>query len=211
MPKAKVETEISNQNGWRKVKVEVGERGVTKEAIYTCFSLYPTFLSTVTDASKEPGSAKELVAVLFDDTTSQTTESAQDFLMRLMNVSIDRKARADVYESLAQESTLITAGDEKVDIMTFPLPRLIRGINGMRAQLDTRMITAEMLADKESNPEAKAKILADARADAEKAIRFGPWKTAAKKLCSSDETDANGNKLPVRAKEDSASGMLVAA
>lgn len=213
MPKAKVETELSREGGYRKVKVEVGERGATKEAIYSAIYDFSKLQELVMDASADPGSANPLLTLFFGENPDrkESEDSAQSFLLWCVNTTVDRKARADVYESLAQESTMITAGDEKVDIMTFPLARLIRGINGMRAQLDTRMITAEMLADKESDPAAKAKILADARTDAEKAIRFGPWKTAAKKLVSATETDDKGNKLPVRAKENVATGMLEAA
>lgn len=202
MPKAKVETEISRENGYRKVKVEVGERGTTKEAIYSAIYDYGKLQELVLEASAEPKSANQLLDLFFgpNPDRKETEDSAQNFLLWLVNSTIDRKARADVYESLAQESTLITAGDEKVDIMTFPLARLIRGINGMRGQLDTRMLPVEMAADKEQDPEKKAKILAEGRADAEKAIRFGPWKTAAKKLVEQG-----------KAKEDEATGNLVAA
>lgn len=199
MPKAKVETVIATSGGWQQTKVEVGERGQTKEAYYNIPVEYEKFQEMVLNASDKAGSATAALVHLFgvDDERRETDETEQALILRLFNSAVDRKARADVYESLAQESTFISAGDEKVDIMTFPLARLIRGINGMRTQVDTRMIPAELLADKESDAGKKAKILADARLEAEKAVRFGPWKTAAKKLVAES-----------KARENAASGML---
>jgi len=195
MPKAKVERIVSDKDGWRKVEVMVGQpTGPDKPATYTCFSTWDTFLATVTSADADAKSAKYLRSVLFTDEEEYAgEESAQALLMRLMNGSIDRVARSAAYEAAALESTFITAGDEKVDIMTFPLSRLVRGINGMRAQLDTRMLPVEMIADKAASQEEKDKILNAGKVDAEKAIRFGPWKTAAKKLAEQGKAKENTN------------------
>lgn len=199
MPKPKSETTLSDVGGWKKISVAVGQPdGTTKPAVYTCFSSFDTLLIAVQTAKDAPGSALSLRQTLLGmDSEGDAQESEQALLVRLINASIDRMARSMAYEAAAQQSTFITVGEDKADIMLFPLPRLLRGINGMRAQLDTRMITAEMLAEKESDPAKKASILEAARKDAEKAIRFGPWKTAAKKLVETG-----------KAKENEATGML---
>lgn len=205
MPKAKQEKVLTEKDGWKNVSVDVGQPdGTSKPAVYTCFSVgeqaalgWKALTAMVQGASADPGSAKALFTTLYGRESEDDTETEQGLILRYVNSSIDRTARQAAYEAAAQESTFITAGDEKADIMTFPLPRLIRGINGYRAQLDTRMLPVEMLADKENDVTKKAKILSDGRKEAEKAIRFGPWKTAARKLVEQG-----------KAKENAATGML---
>ena len=191
MPKAKQETVISESGGYKNVSVEVGQPdGTSKPATYTCFSLgeklsegWGAVVALIQSASATPGSASELFERLYGrKPEDETEESAQGLIVRYLNSSIDRVARQAAYEAAAQESTFITAGDEKVDIMTFPPARLVRGINGYLAQMDARMLPVELVAAKEPDAAKKAKIMADGRKDAEKAIRFGPWKTAMRKL-----------------------------
>jgi hypothetical protein len=200
MPKPKVETVLKEEAGWRTLQVTVSERGVEKQAVYTVPMTYAVFGDMVTGADGGKGSAATLLNTLFgaDEDREDTEESEQDLILRLFNVSVDRKARADVYEALAQESTMIATSDGQVDIMTFPIKGLIRGINGARDQLATRLIPDELAAAK-LPAEAQAAYLDKARKAAEKANRFGPWKTAAKKLIEKGQAKEGPDGLLVAA------------
>lgn len=132
-----------------------------------------------------------------EEDAAEEGETTLNFFARFFVNSLDRKARADAYKSLAQESTMITAGDQKADIMTFPVDRLVRGINGYRSQVETRMWPIEQALLKESDPAKKAAAMAAARKDAEKAVKYGPWKTAGRLLVDQG-----------KARENASSGML---
>jgi hypothetical protein len=173
MPKARVERVLSDDGTTRSVEVEVGERGVTKVAQY----------SVPSNASKFQELVLGLTLDTRKDANGKEIESSLEEAYRLFVMAVDRRARAEVYESLAQESTMISVGKERVDIMTFPIARLVKGINGMRSQVDLRTMAG---GDTE-----------DARTAAERSIGFGPWRTAARKLA--DEK---------KAKENEATGML---
>ena len=203
MPKAKVETVLSDTGGWKKISVAVGQPdGTSKDAIYTCFSTFETLANAVLEAKADAASAVPLRKnLLGEDSEGDPQESEQALILRLVNASIDRMARSMAYEAAAQQSTLISTGvgDEKTDIMNFPLTRLLRGINGYRTTLDSKMLPAEMLAEKEQDPAKKAAILDAAKKDLEKGMRFGPWKTAGRKLVEQG-----------KAKENEATGLLEA-
>ncbi len=134
MPKAKVETVLSDTGGWKKISVAVGQPdGTSKDAIYTCFSTFETLANAVLEAKADAASAVPLRKnLLGEDSEGDPQESEQALILRLVNASIDRMARSMAYEAAAQQSTLISTGvgDEKTDIMNFPLTRLLRGING---------------------------------------------------------------------------------
>ena len=203
MPKAKVEREISNDGVTRVVEVDVTERDVTKVAKYSVPANAQAYMDIALGASDKPGSAKTLLDYAFgqelDDNGKDehdTQESAQAFLWRAFCDFVDKKARQSVYVSLAQESTKITTPDGPVDIMEFPIDRLVRGINGYRAAVTARMLPLEMTADKMPVAE-RAGFLDNAKKEAEKAVKYGPWRAAARQLVEDG-----------KASENSGSGML---
>lgn len=173
MPRAKVEKVVATENGWETVEIEVGERGATKTARYQrpTADVFPTFLTDVLSHATDKEYGKALYMRVFDvkaEDAPKEGESPLEFLRRMFVTSIDRKARADVYESIAQESTKIKVGKEDVDILTFTLKQILKGINGMLAQVSLR---ASAGGDTEEAIKA-----------AERSVGFGPWKTAARKL-----------------------------
>lgn len=204
MPKAKVERVISDQGGWKTIEVDVTERNATKTARYVIPSSPADFFSLV--SGHEGLTIKQLMDQLFGANVDErgkdlhaTEETPLAFLHRMFVNAVDRKARADVYESLAQESTVITVAGERMDIMELPLIRQVRGVNGMRQRVDTGMYPAEVAAGKASDEAQKTKILEEARAAVEKSVGYGPWRTVAKKLIEAG-----------KAKENEATGMLEA-
>lgn len=168
MPKARVERVLSDDGNVKTVEVEVGERGVTKTATYSVPSTAAKWQEVILGLS---------------DKAVDGSESPLSEAYRLFCSAVDKRARAAVYESLAQESTFITVGKEKVDIMTFPVPRLVKAINGMRSQIEVRAMAGG------GSPEATEA--------AERSVGFGPWRTAAKRLVELG-----------KAHENAASGML---
>ncbi len=180
MPKARVERVLSDDGTNKVVEVEVGERKKTKIAQYTV-----------------PSSAKvwqNLVSTLVDTPAKEGEESPLAYAYRMFVTSVDRAARAAVYESLAQESTVITVGKEKVDIMTFSVKRLVRAYNGNRERVMSNIFAiAPKAFDKDDLVIDKAAYDA-AEKIAEKSLGFGPWRTAAKNLTEGYEDD-NGVKV----------------
>src|SRR5882672_11746493 len=125
MPKAKVDRVLSDDGTKKVVEVEVGERGKTKVAQYEVPSNPNVWQRTIAALTDTPGK----------DSDGNETESPLAYAYRMYVTSVDRAARAAVYTPLAQESTVITVGKEKVDLMTFPLKRLVRAFNGNRERL----------------------------------------------------------------------------
>lgn len=160
MPRARKETTVSDDGTWRTVEVEVGERGATKTATY--------------QVPSNPMKFQELVlAATMDKRKSDDGKELQSLLEELYDLhvnAVDRRARSSVYVSIAQESTYITVDKERIDILTFNLKKLVKGINGMVAAVDARI------------PEGAGD---DARTAAEKAVGFGPWGTARTMLLDS--------------------------
>lgn len=206
MPKAKVERVISNDGTTKVIEVDVTERETTKVARYSLPASPKVFQDMVLSAS-DSDSAKKLLDYSFGEEVDEdgkdahaTTESSLGFLWRAFCTFVDRQARASVYESLAQESTMISTPEGRIDIMSFldhknGLTVLVRGINGYRAQVDARMLPAQALAL--ASPSQSDEILASARKEAEKAVRYGPWRTAARKLVEDG-----------KAKENAVTGLL---
>lgn len=193
MPREKVEREISNDGSWQVVERDVTQGDTVHKAQYRIPVKPDVFLSYLNSLSKEPGSVDFAPYFPTTDSKPDPTESALAFAMRMFNTAIVGKATADVRESVAQESTQITVpGVGKVDIMTLPLAKLVKGINGARQQRDLRLlasgVTDETATDEKTVDTIKA---------VDRGIGFGPWRTAAKRLVEDG-----------KAKENSASGML---
>jgi len=194
MPKARVEKEVANDGKWATIEREVKERENVKLAQYHKPLTFDALASFIMDASASPGlSYKKLFPLT--DRADEPTESEQSFILRLFQTALDKWASADVYESLASESTIITVGKEKLDLMTIPLKNLIKGYNGTVAQVETRTMLAGGTDD--------------AREAAERSVGFGPWKVVARKL-SEGYIDKDGKMVQAQAKYDEASGSLVA-
>jgi hypothetical protein len=171
MPKERVEQVVKAENGlFEHVTVEVGERGVTKTAQYD----RPTYEHFV-----------DYINGLSDKAETDGEESPRQEAYRLFIASLDRRARAAVYQSLAAESTFITVGKERIDVMTFPVAKLVKTINGMRASRDMRLMAIGV---DESTPAAQREA---AEATVDKSIGFGPWRTAAKKLVEDGKAREN--------------------
>src|SRR5262245_21764169 len=132
MPKPKAETVLAKTDKWTTVEIETAAGGEDKGTTKTQYSR-PTL-----DVMRELllDDSKLDITVFYPQykNKAEDTETVSQFIHRLFLTALDRKARADAYESLAQESTYITVGTEKANIMDFPLIRLVRGINGMRQQ-----------------------------------------------------------------------------
>lgn len=193
MPRAKTENVLSTGPVFTTVEIEAaagGESKGTKKAQYNRFTDMTAFATFLVDHGAEP-----LDYGTFFPGTEQKPEAGEtvaQFLWRMVNTSLDRKTRADVYESIAAESTQITVGKNKVDILGFPLENLIVAINGMRSQVMIR------------------KMGGASQEDAEKSVGFGPWRTAAKKLVEgyTKEVDGKESTVAPQAKENAATGML---
>jgi len=170
MPRAKIERVVSDDGVTQTVEIEFKERDETKTTQY-----------------QRPSSDAK-----WQETVLTLTGGALTDAYRRWCVMLDREARAAAYESLAQESTMVTVGKEKVDIMEFPLARLVKGINGFRSQREVRLETAGVV-DPDA-PEAEDLVKA-----IDRGLGFGPWRVAARKLVEMG-----------KAKENAASGMLEA-
>lgn len=177
MPKARSAKVISDDGQFQTVQREVGERGKTKLAEFTrpTLAFFREFILNLSDTPEKDGAESPLATA-----------------WRHYVASLERKACADVYESLAAESTVITTGKEKVDIMEFPLRRLLKGINGARAVRDSRLEALGV-------EDATDPVYADQVKAVDRAIGYGPWRVAARKLVEGGQ-----------AREDEATGMLVA-
>ena len=175
MPKARVEKIVSDDGQVKVVEVEVGQPDkTTKTARYEIPSNASVF--------------QKMVASL-TDVAADGKESDLQRAYRLYVASIDRNERAKMYEQAQQESTFITVGKERVNIMEFPLKRLVKGINGMRSTRDVRLATIPNF-DSLSETEKEA-----TEASVDRGIGFGPWATAARKLVEDGkarENDATG-------------------
>lgn len=194
MPKARTEREISNDGVVKVIEIETAAGGGTKDTKtmrYTVPASGKAFRDLVGGLSESPDGGVFVKSVFGPDRESQD-ESPLDTVYRYYVASIDRSVRAAAYESLAAESTMISVGKERLDIMTFPVRKLVQAINGMRAQKSIRM-------GADSSEEMEKTV--------ERGLGFGPWKTAARKLAEGYE-NADGNKVAPQAQENAASGML---
>jgi hypothetical protein len=192
MPKARVERILSDDGTNKVVEVEVGERKKTKIAQYTVPSNASVWQS--------------LVASLTDKPAKEGEESPLAYAYRMFVTSVDRTARMAVYESLAQESTVITVGKEKVDIMTFPVKRLVRAYNGNRERVMSNIFALAPKAFDKDDGVIDQAAYDTAEKTAERSLGFGPWRTAAKNLTEGYEDDNGARVAPVA--KFTADGML---
>jgi hypothetical protein len=192
MPKARVERILSDDGTNKVVEVEVGERKKTKIAQYTVPSNAVVW--------------QKLVASLTDTPVKEGEESPLAYAYRMFVISVDRAARAAVYESLAQESTVITVGKEKVDIMTFPVKRLVRAYNGNRERVMSNIFALAPKAFDKDDRVIDQAAYDTAEKTAERSLGFGPWRTAAKNLTEGYEDDNGARVAPVA--KFTADGML---
>src|SRR5687768_4874147 len=125
MPKARKEKIVSDDGQNKVIEVEVGQPdGSTKTARYSVPS--------------NPKVWQEIVLSLSDKPEADGKESPLAEAYRLFVSAIDKRERQAVYEAAQQESTFITVGKERKNIMEFPLKNLVLAINGIRAQVETR-------------------------------------------------------------------------
>lgn len=171
MPKARIEKTVSDDGVTKTIEREVGQRGETKVATYTIASNAGMFRKLVEQASILPNKNDK----------GKETESDLNYLYRMYATSVEREACANVYESLVEQSTFITLPDKtRKDVMTYPLLKLVKAINGYRANVELRM------GDDDSD---------ESRLVAERAVRFGPWKKATSLLLEKElvrENEASG-------------------
>lgn len=153
MPKQRNETLVKEENGFKTMRVEVGERGEKKHADYVIPSDAVKFQEWVLSLSNKP--------------EKEGAESPLALVYRRYVTAECNAARSAVYESIASESTKITVGSNKIDLMDFAPVKFVRGYNGMVASVEVR--TA--IDDSEEGIK-----------NAERAVGFGPWKAAAKKF-----------------------------
>lgn len=192
MPRTRNENIVSETPEYQTVEVEVTERDAKKLTRYTrpTEAYFGAFLKSLSNDPKDGPAFMEATFGPKDD-GKYPEESPLDIVRRLYVSSLDAKARRDVYVQLASESTVITVGKERIDVMTFPLKRLVKAINGYRAQREVR---AAALAGNATEDSAEYATALEA---AEKSIGFGPWRTATRKL-------VEGGK----ARENEATGLL---
>ena len=203
MPKAKVERVLSDDGTNKTVEVEVGERGKTKVARYVIPSNPKVFQEMILGLSDTPDEGKFEKGLLGEDREWQGA-SPLTYAYQLFITSVDKTARSMVYESLAQESTEVTIGKEKIDLMSIPLTRLVRSINRAReeyADAIENLKTTVLWKDKPAEDIAKA---------AGKNVGIGPWNTAARKLVEGYTND-DGHAVAPQAKEVDGKLVLLAA
>lgn len=192
MPKARVERELSNDGKVALIERDVTQRSETKQTQYYKPVTFAAMMEMLQGASEKPGlSYKKLFPLT--DKVDDTEETEQAFFLSLFQNGLDKWAAADVYESIAGESTVITIGKEKLDLMTVPLDDLIDGYNGTMKQVAVRTKL------KGGTPEA--------REAAEKSVGSIPaWNSVAKKL-TQGYTDDDDRVVPAQAKLED--GQLV--
>lgn len=164
MPKARESKELSNDGVNMTIEVEVGERGQTKTTSYTIPATADRFMEYILGLD---GTAKHI-----DAKGEATDETEKEYAYRMFTTSVERAAKAAVYQSLAQESTFITVGKQRIDILSFPVVKLVKAHNEYLGNIEMRAGALE----------ASGMTAENALEAAEKSVGFGPWKTAAKRL-----------------------------
>lgn len=169
MPKAKVEKVTPDGAGWERVTVDVGQPdGTTKAAVYR-----RPDASTLETLLVAGGSDKVDLAQYFPDYSGDpSTETVKEFVTRMFRVALDKKARQDAYEAAQAESTFVTVGKERKNVMDISVPKFIATFNGLRGAIMGRAL---LVSGGDGEPDAEA------IASAEKSVGFGPWKVAARK------------------------------
>lgn len=163
MARERKEEVLSDDGVLRTVRLEVGERNETKFAVYQVPSTPAAFQDFILNLSAD---------------ASDGAESPLALAYRRYVSAVVNAARAEVYESIAQESTEINVGKNKVDLMSLPLVKVVKAYNGMLSERELRTINIP-----ESDEEAIKAV--------EKSMRFGPWRTAVRKLTEQGKVQMN--------------------
>lgn len=183
MPKATPGKIVETVNGMETVEMETARGGEDKGKV------------TIRFTRPVLSHFKDFVASLSDEKPYKAGESETELqhAHRAYVTALERMARAAVYQSIAAESTVISVGREKINIMDFPLARLVKAINSTR---NKRADDLAMLGiDDPEDPENEKQVSA-----VDRKINYNQFETAARKLV------ADG-----KAKENEETGFLVAA
>jgi hypothetical protein len=183
MPQIREEQELSNDGSFALVERKVKERNDFKTTQYRKPVTFQAMLTMLQAAKSTPGfSYRENFPVTKRE--DETEETEQSFYLTLFQNALDKWAAADVYKSLAAESTTITVAGEKLDLMTVPVADLIDGYNGTMNQVRVR---AKL---KGGTPQAIA--------DAEKSVGSIPaWRAVARKLVEGYQDENDKHVAPV--------------
>ena len=211
MPKARVERVLSDDGVTKNVEVEIEDRDVTRKTTYNVPSNAGQFQELMIALTEVEDGGAFAKSVLGADYQNQK-ETPLAFAYRMWVTSVDRTAKQKIRESVAAESTFISDGASRTDLMDMlgkpnGLKRLIFAINDIRGLVQGRIFAMTSTVD-DSTDDGKKKVM-EATETAEKAVKYGPWKAAARRLSEGYE-DSDGNKVAPVARENAASGMLEA-
>lgn len=163
MPRSKVERVLRTENGLRFMEKEAAAGGGTKETVTVPYVIPDTpaaFLEMVKGASESPDGGEFKRLILQDADAKDDGESPLAFLHRLTVAAIERMATSRVYEAVEQKSTSLMINGERVNVMEFPLKRLVRAINGAAQAFDNELmirgLDAESASDEDKASAAKA-------------------------------------------------------
>lgn len=207
MPKAREEkVTVSADGRIATVETSIGERGTTKELSYKVPATAASFQEMVATLKTEKDGGAFIKLLLGDEYGLDENETPLDFAYRMFRGAIDRVAKASVYESIAAESTFITVGKDRKNLLDLPVSKLIVAINGNigHREMKLTLVNApeQSAIDAEQDPATKAALVAQ-RAQQEKEVDrsmgFGPWRATAKKLVEGYEKE-DGVKVPPQAK-----------
>ena len=196
MPKLRESVTVAKDDKYETIQSDVKVREKQVPTQYRKPLNYDVFMSLVQGASASPGvDFKWLFPIT--EREADATMSQRDLVLNLFVNALDKWARADVYESVASESTIVTIAGERLDLMSLPVKNLIKGYNGHRDQVEVR---AQLQIAKGVDAET-------AQAEAEKGVGFGPWRKVAKNLTQGYDKD--GTRIAPAAKLNE-EGELVA-
>lgn len=175
MPKARVDTSVEVEGNEKVITFPVGQPGdkPDKPATYRFPVDFAGLAEMVISATDDVAEGQKRQKHYFGEKRDGQNESFQAFLYRVFNDSFRSIARNMVYEQEAQESTLVTIGGKKYDIMELPEDDLVVAINNYNVQYRMRLSMAKL---DESNPAHADQVDAVA-----KGIGLGPYRAAAKK------------------------------
>lgn len=138
MPKARVENELSNDGKFALVQMNVTERKddngnpIVKTTQYRKPLTFGALADWVMNASGKPGLDFRTLFPITDRKPDET-DSEQALLLRLVTSALAAWARADVYTSLSAESTIVSIGGTKYDLMDYKVGNFVKGYNGTAA------------------------------------------------------------------------------
>jgi hypothetical protein len=184
MPRARVENVVTDDGTLKTIKAEVKEREETKEAVYSIPSNPKAFQEFILGMTETPDLGG-VYRTLFHDDPMDKEESPLALVYRLFASAVANKARADVYEALAQESTKIVVGKVSYDLMDTPLARFVGAYNG---NLSNRSMKLGVLGyDKDGADKDAIEKAVD------RSIGFGPWRSAKNKFLKDERIVENAD------------------